>query len=66
MNALKTRLNIIKSDLKKVEAQIESGDFLGSYDDWKEILKLARHLEACAISRMAVIKYCQALEKKEK
>ena len=61
---LSVRLKIIKSDLKKLESQIQHlNELSGTYDEWKDILKLARHLEALSISRMAVIKFAQATEK---
>jgi len=57
---LSTRLKLLKSDLKKLENNaIDSVS--GSFDEWKEILKMARHLEALAISRMSVIKYMNAV-----
>ncbi|MBP7654007.1 hypothetical protein KA977_11330 [Candidatus Dependentiae bacterium] len=61
---LSIRLKIIKADLKKLESQVQHlNDLSGTYDEWKEILKLSRHIEALSISRMAVIKYAQATGK---
>ncbi len=62
INDLSARVKIIQSDLKKLEAQAEENIISGAYDDWKDILKIARHLEALAISRMAVIKYKQSVK----
>lgn len=56
---LSTRLKLLQSDLKKLENQVEN-TMIGTYDEWKEVLKMARHLEALAITRMSVIKYMQA------
>lgn len=54
---LETRLNILKNDLKNLQKVIESKGQFGTYDEWKNILQIARHLESEAIINMALIKY---------
>ena len=56
---LSTRLKLLKSDLQKLENQAEN-TMIGTFDEWKDVLKMARHLEALAITRMSVIKYINA------
>jgi hypothetical protein len=61
---LNARLELLKTDIKKLLKEAETDKVAGTFDEWKQILKTARHLESLAISRMSVIKYRQALSKK--
>ncbi|HOK40504.1 MAG TPA: hypothetical protein PLD27_05640 [bacterium] len=61
---LETRMNILKTDIKNLQRAIEAEGKYGSYDEWKSILQLARHLESEAIINMAIIKYREREENK--
>jgi len=57
MKDLKSRLDLLEMDLKKLERKIKEDVLCGTAEDWHHVLQRVRKIEELAISQLAVMKY---------
>lgn len=57
MDNLKTRLDLLETDLKNLEKMIKSGKPYGTADEWHHVLQKARKIEEFAIEQLTLLKY---------
>lgn len=62
MNELKSRLDLLEMDLKKLEKKMREEGPFGSEEEWHHILQRVRKIEEFAISQLAVKKYVHSKE----
>lgn len=59
MKDLKSRLDLLEIDLKKLEKKIKTEGPYGSDDDWHHVLQRVRKIEEFAIAQLAIKKYLE-------
>lgn len=59
MKDLKSRLDLLEIDLKKLEKKIKAEGPYGSDDDWHHVLQRVRKIEEFAIAQLAIKKYLE-------
>ena len=59
MKDLKSRLDLLEIDLKKLEKKIKADGPCGSEEDWHHVLQRVRKIEEFAIAQLAIKKYLE-------
>ena len=59
MKDLKSRLDLLEIDLKKLEKKIKAEGPCGSEEDWHHVLQRVRKIEEFAIAQLAIKKYLE-------
>lgn len=59
MKDLKSRLDLLEMDLKKLEKKIKAEGPCGSEEDWHHVLQRVRKIEEFAIAQLAIKKYSE-------
>jgi len=54
MDEIKDRLALLHDDLVRLERRLSAEKYVGEAADWKAILRLAREVEAFAITQIAL------------
>ena len=54
---LKARLDLLETDLKKLEKKIKEEGLFGTEEEWHHVLQRVRKIEEFAIAQLAVRKY---------
>ncbi|HHT9110902.1 MAG TPA: hypothetical protein ACFYDZ_07045 [Candidatus Brocadiaceae bacterium] len=57
MKDLKSRLDLLELDLKKLEKKMREDGSCGSEEDWHHVLQRVRKIEEFAIAQLAIKKY---------
>jgi hypothetical protein len=57
MKDLKSRLDLLELDLKKLEKKMREDGSYGSEEDWHHVLQRVRKIEEFAIAQLAIKKY---------
>lgn len=63
MKDLKSRLDLLEMDLKKLEKKIKEEGPYGSPEEWHHVLHMVRKIEEFAIAQLAIKKYLEEREK---
>lgn len=63
MKDLKSRLDLLEMDLKKLEKKIKEDGPHGSTEEWHHVLHRVRKIEEFAIAQLAIKKYLEEREK---
>ena len=56
MEDIKSRLKLLETDLKKLEARLKKGVTTGTKKEWEHILHQTRKIEELAISQITILK----------
>jgi len=56
MEDIRSRLNLLETDLKKLENRLKKGLATGTKKDWEHILHQTRKIEELAISQITILK----------
>ncbi len=59
MEDLKSRLDLLETDLKKLEKKIKKEGTYGTAEEWHHVLHRVRKIEEFAIAQLAVKKYLE-------
>lgn len=66
MKDIKSRLDLLELDLKKLEKKIREEGSLGTDEEWHHVLQKARKIEEFAIAQLAVKKFREDISHNQK